>query len=230
MNNRSDYVRPAAARLRGQRVPLPRILMLVCWLARACVCAANGAAARADGARIGSVRIYPAEHALVVTGWVNQVSGPVELLACGPDGKTHESVFVLAANPLDLQTALLLLDLRPGTPPASLGKGTPQGPALDLWVHWSSGPSNMQARAESFLLNLRTREPLPETPWLFSGSAVDNGKFMALMEESLVATFWDPWAIVNLPLACGARDDLLVVNTNTVPPLQTPVRIRFEVR
>ncbi|MFH0954275.1 MAG: hypothetical protein V1873_08095, partial [Verrucomicrobiota bacterium] len=67
-------------------------------------------------ARLGGVRIDPASRTVLATGWVNQVVGLIELLACGPGGKTHESVFVLDVNPLDLQAGLLLLGLRPGTP------------------------------------------------------------------------------------------------------------------
>ena len=44
---------------------------------------------------------------VTTTGWVNQIAGPIEVLACGIQGKVHESIFVLALNPLDLQEALL---------------------------------------------------------------------------------------------------------------------------
>lgn len=181
-----------------------------------------------DGvARIGNVSVDPKARTVSVKGWVNQVVGPIELLACGPGGKTHESVFVLDINPVELQTGLLLLGLKPGTPPTGLGEGVPSGPELVLWVDWEENGEARSRRAEEFVFNEEVQERLPETPWIFTGSVFEEGRFKALAEESLVVTYWDPWAIVNIPLPCGANDKILSVDTNTVPPLSTPIVMRF---
>lgn len=178
--------------------------------------------------RVGAVRVFPETHSLVVSGWVNQVIGPIELLACGRGGKTHESVFVLNVDPVHLQTGLLLLGLKPGQPPTGLGQGQPEGPKLDLWVDWEENGETKSARAETFVYNVQDKTVLPETPWIFTGSIFLDGEFKASAEESLVVTYWDPWAIINIPLICGTNDEILVVNTNSVPPLKTPIRMRME--
>ena len=179
---------------------------------------------------LGSVRVNSETRSMLVTGWVNQVFGLVELLACGPGGKTHESVFVLEASPVDFQAGLLLLGIKPGTPPRDVGEGQPKGPELDIWVDWKDGAKNRRERAERFIVDIRNQKPLPATPWIFTGSVFEDGKFMALAEESLIATYWDPWAIINIPLPCGADDTLLVVNTNAVPPLNTPIQMQIKAR
>ena len=182
-------------------------------------------------ATLGSVQVDAGTKTMMISGWVNQVWGPIELLACGPGGKTHESVFVLDCNPVDMQAGLLLLGLKPGTPPTGLGQGQPQGTALDIWVDWLEGSSSRSLRAESFVVNVEdNRQPLPETPWIFTGSVVEDGEFKALAEESLIVTYWDPWAIINLPLPCGSNDEILSVNSNCVPSLKTPVTFRFRAR
>lgn len=183
-------------------------------------------------ASIGSVTLDAGARTVRMPGWVNQTSGIVELLACGPRGKTHESVLVLDVNPLDLQTALLLLNLKPPLSAATAsepGREPPAGPPVRLLIQWQENGSNRSVRAETLLYDTRTRGPLPNTHWIFSGSTEESGRFMALAEESIVATYWDPWAIINLPLPCGANDELLIVNTNTVPPLETPVTLTIEV-
>lgn len=187
---------------------------------------------RWDGpiAILGDVRLDSLTKTVTATGWVNQTDGPIEVLACGPKGKVHESVFVLALNPLDLQAALLLAGLKGGAPMPAIGQGPPAGAPLDLLVEWNDGPETKSARAESFVWNLEDGAPLPETPWTFTGSVVKDGQFKALAEESLVVTYWDPYAIVNLPLPSGANDELLTVNSNTIPPYQTPVTLRFTPR
>ena len=178
-------------------------------------------------ATLGSVKLDSATKTVSATGWVNQTSGPIEVLACGPAGKVHESVFVLALNPLDLQAALLLAGLKGGEPMVEIGQGPPRGAPVDVFVDWKSGDEVKSARAESFVWNLEDNAALPETPWTFTGSVIKDGQFKALAEESLVVTYWDPYAIVNLPLPCGANDEILSVNSNAVPPYQTPVTLRF---
>lgn len=176
---------------------------------------------------LGSVQLDSATKTVTATGWVNQIEGPIEVLACGIKGKVHESVFVLVLNPLDLQAALLLAGLKGGPPMPALGAGPPQGAPVDIFVEWQAGEETRKVRAESFVWNLEENAALPETPWTFTGSVVKDGQFKAFAEESLVVTYWDPYAIVNLPLPCGANDEILTVNTNTVPPYQTPVTFRF---
>ena len=180
-----------------------------------------------DTASLGSVRLDAATKTVSATGWVNQTSGAIEVLACGVQGKVHESVFVLALNPLDLQAALLLAGLKGGAPMAAIGQGPPAGAPVDIWVDWQAGGEARSARAETFVWNIAENAGLPETPWTFTGSVVKDGQFKALAEESLVVTYWDPYAIVNLPLPCGADDEILAVNSNAVPPYQTPVTLRF---
>jgi hypothetical protein len=178
-------------------------------------------------ARLGGVTVDPQTRTLTASGWVNQVSGPIELLACGPGGKTHESVFVLDVNPVDLQAGLLLLGLKPGKPPAGLGTGRPEGTGLEIRVEWNDSTGSRSERAESFVYNTEAGRVLPETPWIFTGSVMEDGEFKALAEESLIVTYWDPWAIVNIPLACGSNDEILFVNEKLVPAVRTPVTFRI---
>ncbi len=178
-------------------------------------------------ATLGSVRVDAAAKTVTATGWVNQTEGLIEVLACGPKGKVHESVFVLSLNPLDLQAGLLLIGLSSGTPMPATGETPPEGDPIDLMVEWQADGETQRARAESFVWNIQDNAVLPETPWTYTGSMIKDGEFKALAEESLIVTYWDPYAIVNLPLPCGANDELLVVNTNTVPPYETPVTFHF---
>ena len=154
--------------------------------------------------------------------------GPVEYLICGPRGKTHESVFVLEGSVADLHAAFLLLGVQPGEGPTDVGMGQPRGPACTIWVEWDEEGARRRERAESFILDLRNGEPLPDTGWVFTGSLVREGRYMATLDESYVATYWDPWAVINIPLDVGADDTLLLVNEAATPPEGTPVRIFFE--
>lgn len=174
--------------------------------------------------QLGTVHVDAVARAVIATGFVNQAQGAIELLICGPGGKTHESVFVMQAHAFDLQTALLLLGLKPGPPQEELGQGPPRGPRVDIWVVWTTPSGETRAfPAEQFAYNIKTGRVLPYTGWAFTGSVIQDGQFKALAEESYAATFWDPWAILNILNEVGADDELLAVNRKLVPPLHTPV-------
>ena len=95
-------------------------------------------------------------------------------------------------------------------------------------MDWQQDGEAKTARAETFVYDAQAKSALPETPWIFTGSIFLEGEFKASAEESLVVTYWDPWAIINIALSCGTNDEILIVNTNTVPPLKTPVSMRMK--
>jgi hypothetical protein len=181
-------------------------------------------------ASLGSVRLDSAAKTVAATGWVNQLSGAIEVLAAGPKGKLHEAAFVLHLNPLDLQAALLLAGLKGGAPMEGIGKGPPEGTPVDIFVEWDHDGQPRRERAEAFVWQIREDAPLPEQPWIFTGSMVKDGRFMAFAEETLVATYWDPQAIVNVPPPFGDDDERLHANPRLMPPFGTPIRMVFAPR
>ena len=180
--------------------------------------------------RIGTVHVDPELRCVLATGYVNQVEGAIELLACGPGGKVHESVLVLQVNPVDLQTALLLIGLKSGPPMRDLGVGPPQGDAVSIWVTWEIEGRRVAQPLEARAYEWKKKRPLHTAGWIFNGSLFENGKFKALAEESMIASYWDPWAILNVQSELGADDESLSVNRSVVPPLHTPVTLLLEPR
>jgi hypothetical protein len=180
-------------------------------------------------ARVGAVLVDPSNRCVLVQGYINQTNGLVELLACGPEGKTHESLLVLKASPLDVNIGLLLLGLKAEGRPTEVGVWPDRrGPQLDLWVEWQQNGQARRRRAEELVCNEQTGRRLPATPWIYTGSVIEHGYFRALSEDSYVATYWDPWSLINLPLPCGGDDHVLIANEETVPPLGTPVCLRLQ--
>lgn len=177
--------------------------------------------------RVGTVEVDTEQKTVVATGWVNQVQGPVEYLAVGPKGKTHESVFVLDLRAADLHAALLLLGLEPGTPGPHIGTGPISGPAVRMNVLAEGrDPVSIEQFVE---VPATSNAPLSST-FLFTGSVFEDGYYLAATEQSYVAVFWDPWAILNYELpAAGTNDEYLVVREGIVPPRDTSIRIEFSV-
>jgi hypothetical protein len=179
---------------------------------------------------VDSARVDLGSRSVIATGFVNQARGPVELLACGTGGKRHESVLALQTRLLDLQTALLLLGLEGSAPMKGLGDGPPRGAAVELRVEWEEGGTVRQVDAGQLLLDQQSGRAPEQAGWVFTGSAFEDGKFMALAEESVVATYWDPWALINIAPPYGDDDERLAANEARLPPINTPVRLIITAR
>jgi hypothetical protein len=179
--------------------------------------------------RLGTVEIDAGSGMVIATGHVNQVEGPVEFLACGPAGKLHESVLVLAAKPLDLQAALLALRLKSGPPMRDVGMGPPVGDTVAIWVAWTTNGVRKIVRADELLWNRRD-QAVVKSDWIFTGSTFIDGKFKAMDDQSLIATYWDPWSIVNLADSVGGDDDAVFVKRDAIPPLGTEITLYIQRR
>ncbi len=178
-----------------------------------------------DPQPMGSVWVDAGRREMIITGFVNQVAGPVEMFACGPAGKTHESVLVLMARPHDIQAGLLLLGAKHGPPMPDVGKGPPVGDTVRIKVTWSDNGIERSLPAEQLIKDVRTRKSVKHGAWVFNGSMTIDGRFKAMEEESYIATYWDPWGIINIGSDIGSDDERIVVNEDRVPPLHTPVTV-----
>lgn len=177
--------------------------------------------------RVGNITVNKKEESVLIMGQVNMQEGLVEYLACGMAGKLHESVLSLDSEPFHIQIALLLLGLEPGMNPLQRqgDTGTPQGDPIDIIVTWGTEDNKtMTLRAEELLFNQKTGKPMEKTHWIFTGSQIVNGKFMAQMEHSIAASYHDPYAIIDHPLNTGSDDTLYHANKQVLPAKGTPIQ------
>lgn len=185
-----------------------------------------------DVYQVGTAKLDKNKREIYLPGRVNMQKGLIELFACGPRGKLHESVLVLDVVPYHLQVALLLLGLEPGGGLEYQGDPrTPTGDPVHVWVEWDRpdsvalSPTVERHRAEELIYNLATKKPMKRTHWVFVGSKIVSGRFMAQIEQSLITTYHDPFTILDNPLPAGGDDTLYVVNEQVVPEPGTPVRV-----
>ena len=187
---------------------------------------------------LGTLTIDAKQGSIRCPGRVNMASGgPIELLACLPTGKVHESVLTLDVEPLDLQVALLLLNLEPGRNPAvKYPEGAPElsqkpGDTVDIRVEWQEpvaggeGTRTVSRRADELLYNVVAKKPMPQTRWAFIGSKWAGKRFGAGIEGSLIVTYHDPLGILELSLEEVNDDIWYVVNDKAVPPVGTKVEL-----
>jgi hypothetical protein len=64
---------------------------------------------------------------------------------------------------------------------------------------------------------------MQRSAWVFSGSILKEGRFVADEELSLVGTYRDPAAILNNALPAGSDDAVYKPNERILPPVGTPI-------
>ena len=182
--------------------------------------------------KIGGVILNKNRKEMYLPGSINMQSGLVEYLACHAEvGKLHESVLKVEAKPSDLQVGLLLLGCKAHNNVKFQGDPTiPEGDLLEIWVEWElQDKTKKRVRAEELVYDQEKKKPMDKTYWIFTGSQIIDGQFMADIEGSIIATFRDPAALINNPLPSGADDTIYVSNEKILPPQGTNVLLTVKV-
>ncbi|MBZ0200117.1 MAG: YdjY domain-containing protein [Ignavibacteriaceae bacterium] len=177
--------------------------------------------------QIGNVTLNTRTNEILMPGKINMDKGVIELLACAPGGKVHESVLVIDVIPYHLQVALLLLGLNYGEGAMHQSDTSiPNGDSVAVFVKWVDNDNNtLLYRGEQLVFNLRDSSVMQKTNWVFTGSKIIDGLFVADVEKSLITTFHDPFTILDNPSPDGAFDDFFIVNEKIVPPKGTTVEV-----
>lgn len=173
------------------------------------------------------VTLNRTEACLELAGWRNQTEGAVEVLACTPGGKTHESVLVLDCVPHGLHAGLLALGLGPGAPARVDEAGAihpPEGARVSLTVRWTDAEGEVhELPASALVCHARSREALEETDWVFTGSILTRnaGETVYAADETgtLAGTYWDAANPLELPGEAGKSDDAWHASPDRGPAL-----------
>jgi hypothetical protein len=211
------------------------LLIRTMLLVTLCAVAARAAEPEApEVIRKGGVRYYVKEKRIEIDGKFCLEEGPIELLACARGGKEYESVITLDVNPEILHFCLILMGLKPGkTGPRFQGdpKNAPTGSPVIVRVRWKMDDDVKLVRGEDLCWNAIDKRPMRRTPWVFVGSRKhkdpDTGKkvYWANVERSVLTVYWDPYSVLDLPLALGSNDEAYVVNKRLVPKVGTPCTV-----
>ena len=188
---------------------------------------------------VGKITVDKRVRTVRFPATVNLTGGVLEYLLVTDKGKTHESLLATPVSPYQLNIAMLLLGARPtpeitDLPPEQLTAGTlksaPElaGDNVDVLVSWKDGDELRKVRAEEWIDNLAAKASMTAGPWLYTGSAIYQKRFLAQEEGSIVALVTDPAALINNPRP-GSRDDTnWSARKDKIPAAGTPVEIIFQ--
>ena len=168
------------------------------------------------------------EPAVRVEATVVLREGPLELFACSPQTREHESILAVEARPLHIFQAMGLIGLEAGLPPIYIEKRDQwqqaHGEPLDLRVEWRDGEKTRLIKPGEWMIEKKTDKPPEKLEWVFAGSVVrEKGHFGADSDGTVVCVVDFDSALISLSTRHSADDSELWLSANpaAVPPLGT---------
>ena len=178
---------------------------------------------------------------VLVPAFIAIDSGWIEQVACIPNTREHEAIFVVECRPSIVHSALLLMSLESGAPGRWLERATedgyeiqripPTGSPVRVRVRFSNEHGiKTESPVEDMIIGAADGADFPSTPWIFAGSRFDSkNRYVADFSGSLIgfATFGDE--VLGLP---GVISDQVSVDAavwqvrrENVPAPGTPVTL-----
>ncbi len=182
--------------------------------------------------QLGQVRLDKAQRTVSFPATLNlaYTNNPLmEYFLVTDYGKAHESVLKTETPPYQVHLAMLLLSGQAGgtntlqaAPEAQLkspGKEALPGERVEIQVSWQGADGRPVNRpAGELVYRQDTQATLPQEAWVYNGSAVWNGRFLAQQEGQVISLVTDPVALINSTGAGHDNDHLWFARTNSLPP------------
>lgn len=180
--------------------------------------------------RLGDIVIDKATRTVEFPAQVNMDKGLLEYLIVHRRGKTHESLLRTDISPYNLQIAFMLLGFEITDKPLAMQGATerPTGEAVSVsFIRGKDAGSPVPA--DAWIVTKTTMDgPSSDTgtiAWVYTGSFVDLGRFMAEQTGQIAAIYHDPVAMIDNASPGGESDKIWFVNEMTVPPVGTAVTV-----
>lgn len=181
--------------------------------------------------QLGEVRLNSTNKSVSFPAVVNQLQEPVEYLVVATDGKLHESVLKTSAEPYHIHLGMLLLNAKGARVPNDVIWNYDRpitGDPVVITVQWRENGQSREARAEDLVYDIAARKAMTRGEWIYSGSRLFDGVFLAQRDRSIISIIADIDALVNNPRPRRDQDDNWLVNTNVCPALATPVEVTIQ--
>jgi hypothetical protein len=189
--------------------------------------------------QLGKIEFDQVKRTITFGATLNMNKGMLEYALVTEKGKVHEALLATEISPFNLNLALILLHYKPAKnfipagllppdkqpPPGAKPSPIDQSNGLDIRVSWKDKDGiKKTARIEDWVHNDGTQKKAEPSPFVYTGSQMDNGIYAAQASGSIIALYSDPVAIFNSPRKGNNSDEIWSVGSG-VPPLQTTVQV-----
>jgi hypothetical protein len=189
--------------------------------------------------RIGEIEFDAKTREIRFPATVNMnEGGPLEYVLVQEKGKVHESILTTSVSPLSLQVAMKLLRYKAGhgdvfnrlLAPEVLEKegGTEADRGDSLIFSFQAEGSEKLVPVYEFVIDGESAEAMTPGGWVYTGSVVEDGTFMAEAEGSLIAIYLDHLALFNMTREGADIDERWGARSSVIPPVGTKGTITIQ--
>lgn len=178
--------------------------------------------------RLGEIQIHKGSMSVTFPAVVNMDRGLIEYLLVRSTGKIHESLLRTEVDPYLLNISFLLLGFEGTDRPldAQGAADKPGGDPVSIILVYNQAERNQSVPAEGWIVRKNGEHAFPpEMSWVYTGSMVMQGRFLASQQGSIAAVYHDPAALIDHGAPGGESDEIWFVREGTVPPVGTPVTV-----
>ena len=157
-------------------------------------------------------------------------------------GKTHESILRTDIEPNRIHLAMLLLGAKGAGTNAEAAlenfdrfisnpsSARLPGDVITLDIKWQADGKEIRRPAEEFVFNDESQAVMPAGSWVYNGSLLFDGFFLADRDGSVVSLITDPCALINNVAPGHDNQAIWMANTNSLPPIDTPVEVTLQLK
>ena len=181
--------------------------------------------------RLGEIEFDAKSREIRFPVTVNQrEGGPIEYLLVRETGKVHESILTTSISPLHLQIVMKLLRYEGGNgdvfnrllAPEVLekegGKEADRGETVSFLFQPEGGKA---LPVYEMVIDGESAEAMAPGDWIYTGSAVEEGTFMAEAEGSIIAIYLDHLAMFNMSREGADLDERWGARHTVIPEIGT---------
>ena len=99
---------------------------------------------------------------------------------------------------------------------------------IQIFVEWEQNGTLCKEELNSMIRNQYAQRMLSQNAFVFTGSKVIEGVYLAEEDGSIVAVYHDSRATLNSRDDESDSDDVWLPNPEKMPPKELPVTIRFQ--
>ncbi len=195
---------------------------------------------------IGDVTFDPRSRSIRFPARINQTEGLLEFLLVHQNGKIHESLLVTDISATNLNLAFKLLRYKSsrelyykveedGSLSGEFEEATPEekkDSRVQVLIEWKPDAKEKRGgeivKARDWINHATTEKPMPDSPWVYGGSFIYEGRFVAESSGDLIAIFLSNAALINFSGKDNELDEVWLPHPSRVPPEGTPVTVIIE--
>ena len=176
---------------------------------------------------LSKVRLDHRQKSITFPAVLNLNRGLIEYVIVTQTGKTHESLLRTEAEPYQIHAAMLLLNAK-GAGPEAFAEPTAQplrGDKLTIELSWKTKPA--RTPVSRLILNRQTKTAM-EDRWVYTGSHMEQGRFVAQRDGSIVSLINDRDALMNYTGPSRDNDENWEIIPQDLPPLGTEAEVTIK--